>query len=606
MSRSDDGRWVVYVENLPENISSVNLLSIFTEFGVIGEVFVSNRRNKANKFFGFVKFGKEPDARMAVQNLNGKLVSGNRISVNVARFDKQKNPIPETRSNAKFWLPKDKKSPSTTSGQKRVIWNSLKRPYVSFKDALLSKDAIDEVSVIQDKDLDETIRSKGVINNDFSSWLQYSVLVVTKEEKNINTIQTRLQKMVLIDTKVKRVGERLFLLSFVDGKLFSDMDANFWSPLKSWCLKCIKWSPTLSMLLRVARFSLKGVPWQAWTSETAANVLGRWGEVLWIESDLFKEEVLEELFVVALVDFSQHISGKVWLDLDKFSSLVFFKEVGFVKNECDLQHVPFSRRNSSGARSAMDGFGSFGLEDDKSVDFCIFEKCKMVEAGAKMKACVGSSNAHSIHGLLDSSISAPVNKEISDQNLESDPSVPPGFEPLALNGKINLKFGDSLGVVAGLENNTLSCRESFSPSGKSKKSCNSRGCRSRRWVRPCSSFSSFLLCDKIRSRGKRRGSSSLVPSQGNSSKGRILLRKHKGAASNEGFVESSKSLEVVENSVDSTATRNEDESALAKLIREEAKETWKIGKQLGLSAINEKKTLKDLEHLIRGDLLSKH
>lgn len=80
----------LYVGSLPFSLTEKELHDLFAAFGQIMSVrIVTDKFTGQSKGFGFVEMSDAQEAQKAIDGLNGKLVNGRTLIVNVAR--------PETR-----------------------------------------------------------------------------------------------------------------------------------------------------------------------------------------------------------------------------------------------------------------------------------------------------------------------------------------------------------------------------------------------------------------------------------------------------------------------------------------------------------------------------
>lgn len=81
----------LYVGNLPYSVTADELRKVFSEFGeVVDAVIISDKYSGRSKGFGFVTFGTEEAASLAVEKMNGKDMGGRNLVVNVARPPKER------------------------------------------------------------------------------------------------------------------------------------------------------------------------------------------------------------------------------------------------------------------------------------------------------------------------------------------------------------------------------------------------------------------------------------------------------------------------------------------------------------------------------------
>lgn len=80
--------WSFFVSNLPHNVTLKELHGLFRENDFVFFVFVpKNKVTGASIAFGFVRFKTEWDARKSINLLDGHLVGGKRISVQMVKYE---------------------------------------------------------------------------------------------------------------------------------------------------------------------------------------------------------------------------------------------------------------------------------------------------------------------------------------------------------------------------------------------------------------------------------------------------------------------------------------------------------------------------------------
>ncbi|CAL5364047.1 unnamed protein product [Camellia sinensis] len=79
----------VFVGNLPETMDPKGLYKVFTNFGIVKDVFIPNKRRKMKRsIFGFVGYACPVVANMAVQKAHGLWCDNRALKVRVADFGK--------------------------------------------------------------------------------------------------------------------------------------------------------------------------------------------------------------------------------------------------------------------------------------------------------------------------------------------------------------------------------------------------------------------------------------------------------------------------------------------------------------------------------------
>jgi len=76
----------LYVGNLSFNTGEAQVRDAFAEFGEVVSVFViTDRATGQSRGFGFVEYGSADDANRAIESMNGAMLDGRALTVNVAR-----------------------------------------------------------------------------------------------------------------------------------------------------------------------------------------------------------------------------------------------------------------------------------------------------------------------------------------------------------------------------------------------------------------------------------------------------------------------------------------------------------------------------------------
>ncbi|GAB2269223.1 Splicing factor [Dionaea muscipula] len=56
----------VFVEDIPDSMNQMNLRNMFSRFGVVLDVFIPRKLNKAKRRFGFIRYGCPVAAEVAI------------------------------------------------------------------------------------------------------------------------------------------------------------------------------------------------------------------------------------------------------------------------------------------------------------------------------------------------------------------------------------------------------------------------------------------------------------------------------------------------------------------------------------------------------------
>ncbi|KAD5961359.1 hypothetical protein E3N88_12832 [Mikania micrantha] len=77
-----------FVSNLPSECSSKELREAFQEFGEVVDAYVAMKKDKSGSYFGFVRFPPLENVKEMERRLNRVVIGNLKVSVNLAKFDK--------------------------------------------------------------------------------------------------------------------------------------------------------------------------------------------------------------------------------------------------------------------------------------------------------------------------------------------------------------------------------------------------------------------------------------------------------------------------------------------------------------------------------------
>lgn len=76
----------LFVGNLPWSVDSEKLREVFSQYGEVKDAHVlSDKFTGRSRGFGFVEFGTDAEAQAAIDALDGSMLEGREIVVNVAK-----------------------------------------------------------------------------------------------------------------------------------------------------------------------------------------------------------------------------------------------------------------------------------------------------------------------------------------------------------------------------------------------------------------------------------------------------------------------------------------------------------------------------------------
>ncbi|PWA61554.1 hypothetical protein CTI12_AA251730 [Artemisia annua] len=176
----------IFVTNFPESFSAKELWTICNQYGSVVEAFIPNRRSKAGKRFGFVRFIKIFDVERLVNNLCTIWIGRFKLHANVARFQR----APLNKSNPLYSNNKGVKNGSGEFQKESGVYGSSKSyaHVVQIGPESVYKKEDSPAIVLDDTCVNQTDYSNALMGKvkDFSSLTNLKVVLGNEGFDNIN------------------------------------------------------------------------------------------------------------------------------------------------------------------------------------------------------------------------------------------------------------------------------------------------------------------------------------------------------------------------------------------------------------------------------------
>ncbi|KAL7260205.1 hypothetical protein ACSBR1_005968 [Camellia fascicularis] len=187
----EDEIFTIFVDNLPESMTSKDLLMLFTKFRVVKDVFIPmKRRKQTGSRFGFVRYGCRVSMAVAVQKANGIWLENKELIVKKADFDKvNQNKVQRMEIKRKPIMKAD--------GVSQIDKSQAPKPLVegmSFADIVKSGD--------NQRRNEVTIQAKEIGNG----WLYESLIVKLKSFGDFEEFKKEFHKREGKDVQVRAGG----------------------------------------------------------------------------------------------------------------------------------------------------------------------------------------------------------------------------------------------------------------------------------------------------------------------------------------------------------------------------------------------------------------
>ncbi|XVF22173.1 hypothetical protein REPUB_Repub12eG0150900 [Reevesia pubescens] len=316
----------VFVNNIPPLVHWRWLWNIFQNHGRVADVFIPRKRSSSGRKFGFVRFYDWREAARAVSRLNGAWLWEFKLGVNMARFN--------TRSN--FWRKvnisnneniekanggnvhngcvgedsseqgterrrvgpqnksvKDGGKIGLDSGVAKVEMKSYLQAVqgggsdIKLKPLELVSGDSSKVNV--DKDDNKSVSSSdsvleglktciGEVDNEAIHRLERCVIGTARDYYETRTIMENFRMSGVFDITAKKISGKQFLLEFEEEEVRDKMEESNWVWLKEWFVEIEPWTVYSYAKYRITWLTVFGVPLHVWNQTTFKNIASIWGE----------------------------------------------------------------------------------------------------------------------------------------------------------------------------------------------------------------------------------------------------------------------------------------------------------------------------------------
>ncbi|PWA53963.1 hypothetical protein CTI12_AA442730 [Artemisia annua] len=452
-----------FVTNFPESLDAKGLWKQFQPFGRIVDAFIANKRSKNGKRFGFIRFlGIRNEGEFA-KVLSNIWMGSYHVYVSIARFQRQSkynnNAVKKESTGFKHSPHAAHVRPSYSTNVPSSF--NAKQTYVSVAngDVALKRaennGENDKVNCIQlfDDDLIKVEDTSTV------------VLVKVKEVDSLSNMYRICRNEGFVDVKIHYVGGLWVWIQFNNEKACQAFKSNV-SLKKLWsALKVV--SPSFKVDERMVWVEIHGLPLCAWGSNAFKKVVSMFGSFKFFDLDV--EDIMSMGRICIATKQQSLISEWVNVLIHGENFNVHIKEVGtwstHITNDLDVTDSDDDSRSlneDENQNDVLDEFIQQVVAEEKSSN-----STNEVNHVKKVGECFESESAGSKppgfehvnkveeNSLMDSvkNVQEVNPKETEVKNVDSDATIPPGFE--------NLFRGDKDASCSPSKSRTSKCSTSF-------------------------------------------------------------------------------------------------------------------------------------------------
>ncbi|GMP48917.1 hypothetical protein CsSME_00016098 [Camellia sinensis var. sinensis] len=393
----------IFVDEIPHLMNPKGLYTIFSNFGVVKDVYIPDKRRKATKTrFGFVRYDCPVAAEIAIQKANGVWCGDKALKVKKADFGKEKTLInPRPRAYKQDGV-------STVSGA-----------------GIGGRHSYADVLKGGRSGSDNHIRIQA---EEYAiGWLLLSAVIKLRPHCNFDVFKIECHNRGLKDIQLREGGGRNAFITFNSKEEMKQLLTSYGGWLSGWCESIFEWNKGVKVdNERLVWLSCFGMPPNLWNVNNFRKIGEACGVVVELDDNVSSMKSLK--------------CGKIRIctsHLELIDKLVILEKDGRaypvrVVEERDLLTTSLDRGDHCSAthhasRSEGDDAGNIGADVERSLYMAHSKKSKEAVVGAGYKhTCpsdsvsvvnetgveIGIRNHDAVHPALNVSLQAPLQREV--------------------------------------------------------------------------------------------------------------------------------------------------------------------------------------------------
>ncbi|PWA89860.1 hypothetical protein CTI12_AA106450 [Artemisia annua] len=280
----------IFITNLPDSFNAKDLWRVSNQYGTVVDAFIPDKRSKANKRYGFVRFIKADNVERLVSNLCTIWVGNYRLHANIARF--QRKPMNQ-------YFSQTSKIQTNKQGKKDVSTMKAANGFAgSFAHAVKkgTKSHYEEVESQPALVLDESCLNQ----SDMSTALMGKV----KTFNSLSNLKPVLAKEGFDEIKLKYMGGLWVMIDFQTITSKEKFMAN--TSVVSWFSHLQQATHNVFIEERAIWVNIDGVPLKVWSKNTFKRIASKWGELIYDDDQ--EEMYFHNKRICVLTKFTEPIS----------------------------------------------------------------------------------------------------------------------------------------------------------------------------------------------------------------------------------------------------------------------------------------------------------
>ncbi|GJU76446.1 nucleotide-binding alpha-beta plait domain-containing protein [Tanacetum coccineum] len=273
-SKEDDVNRIstsIFVTNFPQSFTAKDLFYVCKQYGHVVDFYIPDKKTKAGKMFGFVRFINIFNVERLVSNLCTIWVDRFKLHANTARYQR-----PPLNKNG----PQEVKTidPSRNS---RQIPQKVKNNVVSDNSYVNMVKSYSSLERGEDNSSPAIVMDNDCLNSkDISKDLMGRV----KELESLTNLKSALSNKGFADLSIRYLGELWVLLEFSSAESMELFQKN--EDVGSWFSELNHASIDFIPEGRIVWVEVEGVPFKLWSGNTFKRLAAKWGDLLDVDQDV--------------------------------------------------------------------------------------------------------------------------------------------------------------------------------------------------------------------------------------------------------------------------------------------------------------------------------
>ncbi|GJU37673.1 nucleotide-binding alpha-beta plait domain-containing protein [Tanacetum coccineum] len=254
----------IFVTNFPDHTKAKDLWNVCKQYGQVVDAFIPDRKSKAGKRYGFVRFIRVYDVDRLVSNLCTLWMGSHHLHANVARFQR-----PPAVNSGGYTHQNGNYVPKKTEANSNNGHRTDKRSYVNVVNGdTKSTEACEPALLLDESCLNQLDYSLGLLGK-------------VKEFSSFDNMRMVLGNEGFDDINLRYMGGMWIMIDFKT----EDTKAKFQSCLgaTSWFSLLIQASKEFVIDERITWVDIEGIPLKLWSESTFNRIAAKWGKMLYLE-----------------------------------------------------------------------------------------------------------------------------------------------------------------------------------------------------------------------------------------------------------------------------------------------------------------------------------